>query len=165
MRNAILFVVMENFLLSVEFPNIHNDKIYYSLFIMKTIVQRLYISKNQNKLRFRNGILHIRTTYNNTIVTFSSIVGNILIWSSSGICGFHSTRKSTSFASKLTTTIVIKKCVEQGIHNLRIYIWGPGLGREVAIRSVFEIGFRVTLLREPLPLPCSGPSEIWPSGT
>jgi small subunit ribosomal protein S11 len=123
---------------------------------MKTIIQRLYTSKNRNKPRVRNGILHIRTTYNNTVVTFSSIAGDVLIWSSSGICGFRRARKSTPFASKLTTTTVVKKCIEQGVRDLRIYIWGPGPGREIAIRSVFEIGLRVTLLRDITSLPHNG---------
>ena len=123
---------------------------------MVTFIQRLSISQNKNNLKFRLGIIHIRITYNNILVTASSITGNILIWYSSGICGFHRTRKSTPFAAKITTINVIIKCIERGIQDLRIYIWGPGLSREIAVRRVFEIGFRVTLVRDITPISHNG---------
>jgi small subunit ribosomal protein S11 len=93
-------------------------------------------------------IVHINVTYNNTLVTVSSICGEILTWSSSGVCGFSGARKRAPFASKVATEIVAKKSIALGIQEVRIYILGPGRGREIAIRRVYERGLRVTIIRD-----------------
>jgi small subunit ribosomal protein S11 len=100
------------------------------------------------KQKTQKGVIHIQATYNNTLITVSTIQGKVVTWISAGICGFHGARKRTPFAAKIARTEVTKKCLEQGIREARIYVWGPGLGRENAIRGIYEAGIRVTLIRD-----------------
>jgi small subunit ribosomal protein S11 len=114
--------------------------------------------------KFRKGIVHIRASFNNTIITVSTLGGGVIRWSSTGICGFRGTRKRTPFASKVTTENAIRKRIDQGIQEVRIYIWGPGSGREISIRTVYEIGLRIILIRDITTLPhngCRSPKRRW----
>jgi small subunit ribosomal protein S11 len=108
------------------------------------------------KRKVQKGIVHIHATYNNTLITISTIQGIVLVWNSAGASGFRGTRKSTPFAAKIATENTIKKCVEQGMQEARVYVWGPGPGRETAIRRIHEMGIRVTLIRDITSLPHNG---------
>lgn len=108
------------------------------------------------------GVIRIQSTYSNTLITISTVQGDTLSWSSAGTCGFRSARKSTPFAAKIAAENVAKKCLEQGIRDVRVYVSGPGPRRETAIRGIYESGLRVTLIRDITPLPhngCRAPSR------
>lgn len=113
-------------------------------------------SKYRVKHKVRKGIVHIRCTYNNTLVTISSIYGDVISWSSSGVCGFRGARKRTPYAAKTVAETAAKKSIDRGIQDVRIYIWGPGPGREIAVRIIYDIGFRVILIRDITSLPHNG---------
>jgi small subunit ribosomal protein S11 len=108
------------------------------------------------KRKVQKGIVHIQATYNNTLVTISRIHGGVLAWSSAGACGFRGARKSTPFAAKVAAENAAKKCLEKGMREARVYISGPGPGRETAIRGIHEAGIRVTLIRDISSLPHNG---------
>jgi small subunit ribosomal protein S11 len=96
------------------------------------------------------------------LVTISTVQGRIIAWSSAGACGFRGARKSTPFAAKIVAENAAKKCIERGIREARVYVWGPGPGRETAIRGIHEAGIRVTLFRDITSLPhngCRGPKR------
>jgi small subunit ribosomal protein S11 len=120
-------------------------------FILRTFNQRKRIKKKVHK-----GIVHIQATYNNTLVTITTIQGGVLAWSSSGACGFRGARKRTPFAAKTASEIVAKKCLEKGVREVRVYVWGPGPGRETAIRGIHEAGLRILLIRDITALPHNG---------
>lgn len=122
------------------------------------------INNLQKKIWTRKGIIHIRSTYNNTLITLRTIQGEVISWSSAGVCGFRGARKRTPFAAKIATETVVRSGVEAGIQSVRIYISGPGSGRERAIRRVYETGFRVLLIRDITSLPhngCRPPKRRW----
>jgi small subunit ribosomal protein S11 len=108
------------------------------------------------KRKVPKGVVHIQATYNNTIVTVSTPQGGVVAWSSAGACGFRGARKSTPFAAKTAAEAAAKKCLEQGRREARVYVWGPGPGRETAIRGVHDAGLRVTLIRDITALPHNG---------
>jgi small subunit ribosomal protein S11 len=130
--------------------------IFYGLFFMVNFALRTLNRGKRNKQKVRKGIVHIQATYNNTLVTISTPQGGVLAWSSSGACGFRGARKSTPFAAKAAAEVAAKKCLEQGIREVRVYVWGPGPGRETAIRGINEVGLRVILIRDITSLPHNG---------
>ena len=110
--------------------------------------------KNGNGVQ--KGIVHILATYNNTLITISTIQGGALAWSSAGACGFRGARKRTPFAAKTAAEQTVKKCREQGLNEARVYVRGPGPGRESAIRGIYDAGLRVILVRDITSLPHNG---------
>lgn len=108
------------------------------------------------KLKIPNGIVHIQTTFNNTIVTITTFNGEVVSWSSSGICGFKGSRKGTPFAAKAAATMAAKKSISQGMKQATVMVKGAGRGRKNAIRGLQEAGLRVTLIRDITPLPHNG---------
>lgn len=117
---------------------------------------KISTQRKRIKRKVQKGVVHIQSTYNNTLVTISTVQGGVLFWSSAGACGFRGARKSTPFAAKTAAENAAKKCLEQGIREVRVYVWGPGPGRETAIRGVHEAGLRVTLIRDITSLPHNG---------
>jgi small subunit ribosomal protein S11 len=114
---------------------------------------------NQNKRskrKIQKRIFHIRATYNNTLVTVSTIQGEVFSWSSSGECGFRGARKRTPFAAKTAVEKATKKCTDKGLIEARVYLLGVGPGREIAIRRVHEIGIFVTIISDLSFLPHNG---------
>ena len=102
------------------------------------------------------GVIHIQATYNTTLFTISTIQGKTLFWSSAGACGFQGARKRTPFAAKISAIIVAKKCIDQEINEVRVYVLGPGPGREAAVRGIHEIGVRITIIRDITSIPHNG---------
>ena len=114
---------------------------------------------NRGKIRkqkIHEGIAYIHASFNNTIVIMVTTKGMILAWISAGACGFGGIRKNTPFAAKITSEIVAKKCLDQGIREVSVYIFGPGPGREIAIRRMNESGLHVIFIREVTSLPHNG---------
>ncbi len=112
--------------------------------------------KKKVKKNISNGVVHIQSTFNNTIVTITDPVGNVISWSSSGVQGFKGSRKSTPFASQLTAEDAAKKALEHGMKTVEVYVKGPGAGRESAIRALQSTGFTVTKIRDVTPIPHNG---------
>jgi small subunit ribosomal protein S11 len=102
------------------------------------------------------GIAHIQSTFNNTVVTITDLVGNVVAWSSAGTRGFKGSRKSTPFAAQLAAEDAARKAQEHGVHSLAIFVKGPGAGRESALRAFQHVGMRVTLIRDVTPIPHNG---------
>ena len=116
-------------------------------------------TKRRNKPMKRKvliGVIHIQATYNNTLLNISTIQGKTLVWSSAGACGFQGARKRTPFAAKIAAIIVAKKCTDQEINQVRVYILGPGPGRETAVRGIYEIGLRIAVIRDITSIPHNG---------
>ena len=86
------------------------------------------------------GVIHIKASFNNTLVSVTDMRGNVIAWSSSGSCGFKGSRKSTPFAAQTVTEVAIKKAIEQGVRQIEINVSGPGSGRETAVRSIQNFG-------------------------
>jgi len=113
-------------------------------------------AKRKEKKNIPNGVIHIHSTFNNTIVTVTDPAGNVVAWSSSGVQGFKGSRKSTPFASQLAAEDAAKKAMEHGMRNVEVYVKGPGSGRESALRSLQAAGFNVLMIRDVTPIPHNG---------
>tara|TARA_B100000686_G_C16704493_1_gene925458 strand:+ start:564 stop:968 length:405 start_codon:yes stop_codon:yes gene_type:complete len=112
--------------------------------------------KKKEKRKVSNGVAHIISSFNNTIITISDEQGNALAWSSAGAKGFKGSRKSTPFAAQVAAEDVGNKAKEYGIKNLRIEVSGPGSGRESALRSLQSVGYNITSIKDVTPIPHNG---------
>ncbi len=113
-------------------------------------------TKKKEKKNISTGIVHIQSTFNNTIVTITDPAGNVVAWSSAGVQGFKGSRKSTPFAAQLAAEDAAKKAMEHGMKNVEVYVKGPGAGRESALRSLQAAGFNVILIKDVTPIPHNG---------
>jgi small subunit ribosomal protein S11 len=100
--------------------------------------------------------VYIQATFNNTVVTVTDISGNALSWSSAGSLGFKGAKKSTPFAAQSTTEAAVNKALDYGIQEVDVYVKGPGVGRESAIRAIGTLGLRVRLIVDITPIPHNG---------
>ncbi|MDI6741328.1 MAG: 30S ribosomal protein S11 [Smithella sp.] len=112
--------------------------------------------KKKEKKNITEGVAHIQSTFNNTIITITDLSGNVIAWSSSGMQGFKGSRKSTPFAAQMAAEDVVRKAKEQGMRKVQVYIKGPGAGRESALRSLQIAGLTITLIRDVTPVPHNG---------
>ncbi len=103
-----------------------------------------------------HGVVHIQSTFNNTIVTVTDAAGNTVSWSSAGVKGFKGSRKSTPFAAQLVAEDAARKAVEHGMKTAGVVIKGPGSGRESALRAIQNAGLRVTMITDVTPIPHNG---------
>jgi small subunit ribosomal protein S11 len=108
------------------------------------------------KRKVPKGIVSIQATFNKTIVTVSTVDGEVLAWSSAGACGFKGARKSTPFAAKTAAEMAAKMSLEQGMREAQVLVKGPGSGRETAIRGLQEAGLEITLIRDITAIPHNG---------
>lgn len=113
-------------------------------------------TKKKEKKNISSGVVHIQSTFNNTIVTITDQGGNVIAWSSAGVHGFKGSRKSTPFAAQLTAEDAAKKAMEHGMRNVEVYVKGPGAGRESALRSLQAAGFNILLIKDVTPIPHNG---------
>ncbi len=113
-------------------------------------------TKKKEKKNIANGVVHIQSTFNNTIITITDTTGNVISWSSSGVMGFKGSRKSTPFAAQLTAEDAAKKAMENGMRSVEVYVKGPGSGRESALRALQAAGFTVTMIKDVTPIPHNG---------
>jgi len=112
--------------------------------------------KKKQKRQVTKGIVHIHTTFNNTIVNITDMQGNTIAWASGGTVGFKGTRKSTPYAAQLAAQKAIKQAKEAGLQEVEIWVKGPGAGRDSAVRAVFASGLKVTAIRDVTPIPHNG---------
>ena len=103
------------------------------------------------------GVVHIKSTFNNTIITITDVGGNALAWASAGGQGFRGSRKSTPFAAQTAAEQVARKVIDQGMRKVDVLIKGPGSGREAAIRALQAAGLEVSVIRDVTPIPHNGP--------
>ena len=113
-------------------------------------------TKKKVKKNVANGVVHIQSTFNNTIVTITDTVGNVVAWSSAGVQGFKGSRKSTPFAAQLAAQDAAKKAMEHGMRSVEVYVKGPGPGRESALRALQATGFSVLMIKDVTPIPHNG---------
>lgn len=113
-------------------------------------------TKRKEKKNIPSGIVHIQSTFNNTIVTITDPAGNVVAWSSAGVQGFKGSRKSTPFAAQIAAEDAAKKAMEHGMKNVEVYVKGPGSGRESALRSLQATGFNVLMIKDVTPIPHNG---------
>ncbi|MFW2489452.1 30S ribosomal protein S11 [Clostridium chromiireducens] len=117
------------------------------------------VKKTRRKKERKNvehGAAHIKSTFNNSIVTLTDAVGNALSWSSAGALGFRGSRKSTPYAAQAAAETAAKVAMEHGLKSIEVYVKGPGSGREAAIRSLQAAGLEVTLIKDVTPIPHNG---------
>ena len=112
--------------------------------------------KRRVKKNIEAGIAHIRSTFNNTIVTITDMQGNAIAWSSAGALGFRGSRKSTPFAAQMAAEAAAKTGMENGLKTLEVTVKGPGSGREAAIRALQAAGIEVTAIKDVTPVPHNG---------
>ncbi len=113
-------------------------------------------TKKREKKNILSGVVHIQSTFNNTIITITDSAGNVVAWSSAGVQGFKGSRKSTPFAAQLAAENAAKKAMEHGMKNVEVYVKGPGSGREAALRSLQAAGFNVVMIKDVTPIPHNG---------
>ena len=104
--------------------------------------------KKRVKKNIQSGVVHIASTFNNTIVTITDVSGNVVAWSSCGRRGFKGSRKSTPFAAQMAAEDAVKRAQEHGVKTVSVLVKGPGTGREAALRALSNAGMRVTTIRD-----------------
>ncbi|MCL1632416.1 30S ribosomal protein S11 [Sporolactobacillus sp. CPB3-1] len=112
--------------------------------------------KRRVKRNVENGVAHIRSTFNNTIVTITDPHGNAISWASAGGLGFKGSRKSTPFAAQTAAEAAGKNALDSGMKTVEVSVKGPGAGREAAIRALQAVGLEVTAIRDVTPIPHNG---------
>ena len=112
--------------------------------------------KRKVKKNVPTGVVHIRSTFNNTLVTITDVNGNTIAWASSGIRGFKGSRKSTPFAAQLAADQAARAAQDHGMTSVSIRVSGPGAGRESALRAIQAAGMRVTSIKDVTPIPHNG---------
>lgn len=103
-----------------------------------------------------NGVVHIKATFNNTIVTIADSTGRTISWGSAGKVGFKGSKKSTPFAAQLAASSAAKEAMDLGLRKVEVWVKGPGSGREAAIRSLSAAGLEISLIKDVTPIPHNG---------
>ena len=114
------------------------------------------IRRRREKKNVEKGQVHIRSSFNNTMVTVTDAQGNALSWASSGGLGFRGSKKSTPFAAQSAAETAAKAAMEHGLKTVEVFVKGPGQGREAAIRALQAVGLEVTLIKDVTPIPHNG---------
>jgi small subunit ribosomal protein S11 len=112
--------------------------------------------RRRERKNIESGVAHIRSTFNNTIVTISDTGGNVLSWASSGNVGFKGSRKGTPFAAQMAADAAARVAMEHGLREIEVFVKGPGSGREAAIRSLQAAGLEVNMIKDVTPIPHNG---------
>jgi small subunit ribosomal protein S11 len=113
-------------------------------------------AKKKAKKNILNGIVHIQSTFNNTLITITDVSGNVISWSTAGARGFKGSRKSTPFAAQVAAGDAAAKAMEHGLKNVQVLVTGPGAGRESALRAISAAGIKISLIRDVTPIPHNG---------
>ena len=113
-------------------------------------------AKRKTKKNILNGVVHIQSTFNNTIITITDVSGNVVSWSSAGARGFKGSRKSTPFAAQVAAGDAAAKAMEHGLKTVTVLVKGPGAGRESALRALAAAGLKINLIRDVTPIPHNG---------
>ena len=115
------------------------------------------VNKKKQRKHISKGVAYVKSTFNNTIVTISDLEGKVVSWCSTGMVGFKGTKKGTPFAAQLAAEMAAKKAGELvGMERVRVYVKGPGSGRETAIRSLQSAGLEVDSIKDRTPIPHNG---------
>lgn len=112
--------------------------------------------KPKEKKNIAQGIAHIQSTFNNTIVSITDVQGNLISWASSGTVGFKGTKKGTPFAAQMAAESAARRAMEHGLKRIDVLVKGPGSGRETAIRSLQAVGLEVSMIKDCTPIPHNG---------
>lgn len=120
------------------------------------MAKKVVRTKRKEKKHVESGAAHIRSTFNNTIVTITDTNGNALSWASAGGLGFRGSRKSTSFAAQMAAEQAAKAAMEHGLRQVEVFVKGPGSGREAAIRALQAAGLEVNSIKDVTPIPHNG---------
>ncbi|MCL6592424.1 MAG: 30S ribosomal protein S11 [Alicyclobacillus sp.] len=113
-------------------------------------------TRRRDRKNVEAGIAHIKSTFNNTIVSITDPVGNVISWASAGTVGFKGSRKSTPFAAQMAAESAARTAIEHGMKTVEVQVKGPGAGREAAIRSLQAAGLEVSGIRDVTPIPHNG---------
>jgi len=119
-------------------------------------MKKTAIKRRRERKNIEKGAAHIRSTFNNTIVTISDVNGNVISWASGGEMGFKGSRKSTPFAAQQAAEAAAKGAMEHGLKTVEVYVKGPGQGRESAIRSLQSAGLEIIMIKDVTPIPHNG---------
>ena len=122
----------------------------------KAKVKKAVTRKRREKKNIERGAAHIRSSFNNTLVTITDLNGNAISWASAGGCGFRGSRKSTPFAAQMAAEQAAKASMEHGMRVVEVYVKGPGAGRESAIRSLQAAGLEINVIKDVTPIPHNG---------
>ena len=112
--------------------------------------------KRRERKNIEKGAAHIRSTFNNTLVTITDLAGNAISWASAGGLGFRGSKKSTPFAAQMAAETAAKAAMEHGMKTVEVYVKGPGAGREAAIRALQSAGLEVSMIKDVTPIPHNG---------
>jgi small subunit ribosomal protein S11 len=112
--------------------------------------------KRRERKNIERGAAHIRSSFNNTMVTMTDTQGNVLSWASSGGLGFRGSRKSTPYAAQTAAETAAKAAMEHGLKSVEVFVKGPGSGREAAIRALQNVGLEVSMIKDVTPIPHNG---------
>ena len=118
--------------------------------------KKIAARKRREKKNIERGQAHIRSSFNNTLVTITDLNGNAISWASAGGCGFRGSRKSTPFAAQMAAEQAAKASMEHGMRVVEVYVKGPGAGRESAIRSLQAAGLEINMIKDVTPIPHNG---------
>jgi small subunit ribosomal protein S11 len=113
-------------------------------------------SSRKQKRNVPNGVAHIQSTFNNTIVTITDANGEVISWASAGSSGFKGAKKGTPFAAQTASEGAARRAIDQGMRQIEVMVSGPGAGRETAIRALQGAGLEITLIRDVTPIPHNG---------
>lgn len=113
-------------------------------------------TRRKERKNVEYGVAHIKSTFNNTIVTIADAKGNTIAWASAGTVGFKGSRKSTPFAAQMAAERAARQAMEHGMREVEVHVKGPGAGREAAIRSLQAAGLEVSLIKDVTPIPHNG---------
>ena len=117
---------------------------------------RKVVKKRRDRKNIEKGAAHIRSTFNNTIITITDVAGNTVAWASSGAMGFKGSRKNTPYAAQTAAEAAAKGAMEHGMRTVEVFVKGPGNGREAAIRALQTAGLNITLIKDVTPIPHNG---------
>ncbi|MTI10659.1 MULTISPECIES: 30S ribosomal protein S11 [Curvivirga] len=114
------------------------------------------VRKRRERKNISSGIVHVNSTFNNTMITITDVQGNAISWSSAGMMGFKGSRKSTPYAAQIAAEDAGRKAQEHGVKTLEVNVKGPGSGRESALRALQALGLVITAIRDVTPVPHNG---------
>jgi small subunit ribosomal protein S11 len=112
--------------------------------------------RKRERKNVTNGVVHIKSSFNNTIVSITDTAGNVISWASSGGVGFKGSRKSTPFAAQMAAEKAARAAMEHGLRRVEVQVKGPGSGRDTAVRSIQNTGIEVTSIKDVTPVPHNG---------